>query len=61
MERRKTAGIILLVAGIVILALSLAADALGIGISPLFGWRQITGTIVGAIAIVVGLVLTLKE
>jgi len=61
MEGKKTAGIILLVAGIVILALSLAADPLGIGVSPEFGWRQITGAIVGAIAIVVGLVLTLKK
>jgi hypothetical protein len=60
MERRKTAGIILLVAGIVILVLSLAADALGVGVTPHFGWRQITGAIVGAIAIVVGLIMAFR-
>lgn len=61
MEGKKTAGIVLLVVGIVILALSLTADAIGIGGSPVFGRDQIVGTIVGAIVAVVGLVLTLRK
>ncbi len=61
MGGKRTAGIILLVVGIAILALSLFADTLGLGGSnTVFGPRQIAGTIVGAIVVVVGLVLTLK-
>jgi len=61
MGGKKTAGIVLLVVGMVILVLSLAADPIGIGGSPGFGPRQIVGVIVGAIVTVVGLVLTLKK
>lgn len=61
MGRIKTAGIVLLVIGIVVLLLSLLADVIGIGGSPVFGYRQIVGVIVGAIVAVVGLVLTLKK
>jgi len=59
--RRKTAGIVLLVAGVAILALSLAADPLGIGENPSFGQYQIIATVVGAVAIVAGLILRLKK
>jgi HD-like signal output (HDOD) protein len=61
MGGKKTAGIVLLVVGLVVLLLSLSADVIGIGGSPAFGFRQIVGTIVGAIVAVVGLVLTLKK
>jgi len=57
----KTAGIVLLVVGIVVLLLSLLADAIGIGGNPIFGRNQIAGTIAGAIVTVVGLVLTLRK
>jgi hypothetical protein len=57
---KKTAGIVALIAGIVILGLSLLADRLGIGVAG-FGPMQITGTIVGAIVIALGLFLTLKK
>jgi hypothetical protein len=56
----KTAGIVVLVVGIVILLLSLLADAMGIGGGG-FGPRQIAGTVVGAVVTIVGLVLTLKK
>jgi hypothetical protein len=56
----KTVGIVVLVVGIVVLLLSLAADPIGIGGGG-FGPRQIAGTVVGAIVTVVGLVLTLKK
>jgi hypothetical protein len=61
MGGKKTAGIVLIVVGIVVLLLSLGADPIGIGGSPGFGYYQIVGAIVGAIVTVVGLVLTLKE
>jgi hypothetical protein len=61
MEGKKTAGIVLLVVGIVVLLLSLAADPIGIGTSPGLGYQQIIGAIVGAVVAVVGLVLTLKK
>jgi hypothetical protein len=57
----KTAGIVLLVVGIVVLLLSLLADSIGIGVNPIFGRNQIIGTIAGAIVAVVGLVLTLRK
>ena len=57
----KTAGIVLLVVGIVVLLLSLLADVIGLGGNPIFGRNQIIGTIAGAIVTVVGLVLTLRK
>ena len=57
---KNTAGIVTLIVGIVILELFLLADRLGIGVAG-FGPMQITGTIVGAIVIAVGLFLTLKK
>ena len=61
MGSKKTAGIVLLAVGIVVLLLSLVADAIGIGGSPGFGRDQILGTIAGAVVTVVGLVMTLKK
>jgi len=57
---KKTAGILALIAGIVIFGLFLLADRLGIGVAG-FGPMQITGTIVGAIVIALGLFLTSKK
>jgi len=57
---KKTAGIVALITGIVILGLSLLADRLGLGVAG-FGPMQIAGTIVGAIVIALGLFLTLKK
>jgi len=62
MERKKIAGIVLLVIGAIILVLSLTADLVGIGVNPaVFGYRQIIGTIVGVIVIVAGLILVLRK
>ena len=60
MDAKKIAGIILLVVGIVILAISVFAYPLGLG-GPAFGPKQIAGTVVGAIVIIVGLALTLRN
>jgi hypothetical protein len=62
MGGKKTVSIVLIVAGIVILVLSLAADLLGLGGgNVVFGPQQIIGTVVGAIVTVVGLILRLKK
>jgi len=52
---------ILLIAGIIILLISLIADTLGVGREPGFGYLQISGTIIGAVVIVLGLIRLRKK
>ena len=59
--KKKTIGIIVLVAGIILLLLSLLADILCIGTNPDFGRGQIAGAIAGVIIGGVGLFLMLKK
>lgn len=47
---------IILIAGIVILILSLFADSFGLGREPGFGLIQIGGTIIGLALIIIGIV-----
>lgn len=54
MANKRTVGIVLLVAGVVLLIVSLGADVIGIGESGRFGVRQILGTAAGILLIVVG-------
>jgi hypothetical protein len=61
MDRKKIVGVALLVAGAILLILSLIADPIGIGGSPIFGYKQIGGVIVGVLAAAVGLFLALKK
>lgn len=61
MKGNKTVGILLILVGVVILVLSLVADIIGLGGAPGFGYKQILGTIVGAIVTIAGLVLTTKK
>jgi hypothetical protein len=61
MGSKKAVGIALLVVGIIVLALSLLAEPLGIGgPSSGFGPYQIAGTVVGVVVALVGLVLALR-
>jgi len=55
MKGNKTIGIILLVTGVVILFLSLAADIIGLGGAPGFGYKQILGSTVGVMVTIAGL------
>ena len=57
----KSIGFVLIGAGIVLLALSLGADALGVGSSPVFGWKQITGVVVGVLALVGGAWMSMRK
>lgn len=54
MGNKKTTGIILLAAGVVLLIVSITADMIGIGARPGFGYKQTVGTIAGIIVAIVG-------
>ena len=54
---KKNLGIALLVIGIVVLILSLAADMIGIGGAPGFGTKQILGAVAGVVVAAVGFFL----
>lgn len=57
MTNKKTAGTVLLVAGALLLIVSLGADMIGLGEGGIrFGSQQILGAIAGIILIVVGVV-----
>ena len=61
MKNKKTIGILMIVIGIALLIISLLADTLGLGGAAGFGWKQILGSVVGAIAVVAGLILAIKK
>ena len=61
MKRDKTTGIVLIVAGIAVVIVSVAADSIGMGAFPGFGYKQIIGTLVGIVMIVAGLGLLPKR
>ncbi len=58
---KKIVGIASMVVGIVVFAVSLEADQLGIGHAPGFGLWQISGSAAGLILAVEGLVLSLSK
>ena len=53
----KSFAAIAVVAGILLVLASLAADAIGLGLWPGFGFRQILGTTIGLVLIVVGILV----
>ena len=61
MASAKTQGTVLLVIGILILLVSLFADPLGIGQAPRFGNRQLTGGVMGAAFVGVGIVVRRRK
>ena len=61
MNGKRTTGMVLLVGGVVLVIASACADYIGMGDFPGFGYKQIIGTIVGIVMIVVGLVLLPKR
>jgi hypothetical protein len=61
MKNKKLTGILMIVIGVILLALSLLADVIGLGGASGFGWKQILGSVVGAAAVVAGLILALKK
>ena len=60
MKDKKTLGLALLVAGMIIILASLTADMIGIGSSPAFGYKQIIGVLVGIVVAVAGYMFSKK-
>ena len=61
MALQKKIGIVFLLIGIIIFILALSADFIGWGNYPGYGYKQISGFIVGAIAIIAGVYLKRKK
>ena len=61
MALQKILGIVFLSIGLIIFILALTAAFIGFGVSPGYGYKQISGIIVGAIAIIAGVYLTRKK
>jgi hypothetical protein len=57
---KKGLSLILIVVGVIILLVSLFADQIGIGGYPGFGFKQMIGTIIGLVIIIIGLILQRK-
>lgn len=57
MKWGKASGTLLIVLGAILLILSLLADVIGVGADPAFGYKQIIGVIIGAIAIIRGILV----
>jgi hypothetical protein len=53
-------GIVIMVVGVVGTFLAVFADPLGIGEGHVFGWLQITGTILGGLVILCGLAMAME-
>ena len=61
MAFQKIIGIVLLLNGIIIFILASSADVIGLGEYPGYGYKQISGNILGAIAIIAGVYFTRKK
>jgi hypothetical protein len=61
MNNKKTIGLSLIIAGVVLLIGSLAVDMIGIGNHPGFGLYQIVGIVVGVLAAGAGFVLRARN
>ena len=57
----KTVGIVLIVVDVVVLIVSVAADSLGLGANPIFGFKQIVGTIVGVLLLLGGAWMAMRK
>ena len=52
---------VFLVVGLVVFLVSILADSVGIGEGTGIGWKQITGSIVGLVIAVIGIVQMVKK
>jgi uncharacterized membrane protein len=58
---RRSLGVVVTVVGLLVLAIAVFADPLGIGgADDTFGWKQIVGVVVGAVIAVGGIVLAVS-
>ncbi|MEJ2664956.1 MAG: hypothetical protein P8107_13105 [Spirochaetia bacterium] len=62
MQAVRVVGVTLIITGIVVAALSLLADIVGIGSEDgVFGYKQLIGTVLGAAGIIAGVILLFKK
>lgn len=62
MDNNKLVGTVLIAGGVLLLVVSGSADLLGIG-DPQgqFGWKQVTGCVIGVVDIAVGVLLNKRQ
>jgi hypothetical protein len=58
---KKTLGIILIVLGVIVLAVCLSADLIGLGEKGGIGWKQLTGAAVGLLVALGGVWLAVAK
>jgi len=58
---KKTMGLVAIIAGLILVILSITADLVGIGAKPGFGWHQALGVIAGVLMIAGGAWVTRKK
>jgi len=54
---KKIIAIVFLGAGVVLLLASATADYTGLGGAPGFGWKQMSGSLVGVVMVILGVLL----
>ena len=60
MVGNKAANILVLIIGVGLFAVSLLADAIGLGGEPGFGYQQMMAAVAGIVILAIGLVFTLR-
>ncbi len=58
---KKNIGIAVIVLGVALVTVSLAADLIGLGVAPVVGWKQMLGAAIGVIAALGGVWLMLQK
>ncbi len=58
---KKMLGVVFIILGVIVLVVSLAADALGIGNATGIGWKQILAAVIGALVALLGVLLAFRN
>jgi hypothetical protein len=59
---KRNLGIAMIVVGVMLIMVSLLADAIGVGAQPsIIGWKQILGAVIGAAVGIGGVVLVVRK
>ena len=58
---KKMLGVVFIILGAVVLVVSLAADAVGIGNATGIGWKQILAAVIGALVALDGIFLVFRN
>jgi hypothetical protein len=58
---KKMLGVVFIILGVIVLVVSLAADAVGIGNATGIGWKQILAAVIGALVALDGIFLVFRN